>query len=123
MFTKYESVSSKNKKIYLDWQKNELTKILREYVHKWESITGLKVEEWTIRKMRTRWGSCNTRSRKIIFNLDLIKKKPEFIEYVVLHEIVHIKIPNHGSTFKAMLDKYIPTWRDIRKEANGKKVT
>ncbi len=123
MFTKYESVSGKNKKIYLDWQKNELTKILKEYVHKWEGITGLKVEEWSIRKMRTRWGSCNTRSRNILFNLDLIKKKPEFIDYVVLHEIVHIKIPNHGSAFKAMLDKFIPTWRDIRKEGNGKKVT
>ena len=123
MFTKYESNSKKNKKIYLDWQKNELTKILKDGVHKWESITGLKVEEWNIRKMRTRWGSCNTRSRNILFNLDLIKKKPEFIDYVVLHEIVHIKIPNHGSTFKEMLDKYIPTWRDIRKEGNGKKVT
>jgi len=123
MFTKFEAVSGKNKKIYLEWQKNELTKILKEYVPKWEGITSLKVEEWSIRKMRTRWGSCNTRSRKIIFNLDLIKKKPEFIDYVVLHEIVHIKIPNHGSEFKAMLDKYIPTWREIRKEANGKLVT
>ena len=123
MFTKYESNSKKNKKIYLDWQKNELTKILKDGVHKWESITGLKVEEWNIRKMRTRWGSCNTRSRNILFNLDLIKKKPEFIDYVVLHEIVHIKIPNHGSAFKAMLDKYIPTWREIRKEGNGKTVT
>ncbi len=120
MFTKYESSSKKNKKIYLDWQKNELTKILKEGVNKWETVTGLKVEEWTIRKMRTRWGSCNTRSRKILFNLDLVKKKPEFIDYVVLHEIVHIKIPNHGSTFKEMLDKYIPNWRDIRKAGNGK---
>jgi len=123
MFTKYESLSGKNKKIYLEWQKNELIKILKEYVPKWESITGLKVEEWNIRKMRTRWGSCNTRSRKIVFNLDLTKKKPEFIDYVVLHEIVHIKIPNHGSTFKLMLDKYIPKWREIRKESNGKLVT
>jgi len=123
MFTKYESVSGKNKKIYLDWQKNELTNILKEYVPKWEGITSLKVSEWSIRKMRTRWGSCNTRSRKILFNLDLIKKKPEFIDYVVLHEIVHIKIPNHGSTFKAMLDMYIPSWRDIRKVGNGKTVS
>jgi len=123
MFTKFEALSGKNKKIYLEWQKNELTKILKEYVPKWEGITSLKVEEWSIRKMRTRWGSCNTRSRKILFNLDLIKKKPEFIAYVVLHEIVHIKIPNHGNQFKTMLDKYIPTWREIRKEANGKLVT
>lgn len=123
MFTKFEALSGKNKKIYLEWQKNELTKILKEYVTKWEGITGLKVEEWSIRKMRTRWGSCNTRSRKILFNLDLIKKKPEFIDYVVLHEIIHIKIPNHGNQFKTMLDKYIPTWREIRKEANGKLVT
>lgn len=72
--------------------------------------------------MTTRWGTCNTNTRKIWLNLQLAKKPIECLEYVILHELVHLKVRNHGQEFIEILDKYMPTWRDIRKELNDSKL-
>jgi hypothetical protein len=68
--------------------------------------------------MKTRWGSCNSKAGRIWINLQMAEKPPECLEYVVLHEIIHLKIHNHGREFKNMLDRYMPYWREIRKHLN-----
>ena len=83
---------------------------------KWESITKLKCSTWQIRKMKTRWGSCNVKTKKIWFNLHLANTTIGCLEYIILHELLHIRVPNHGAQFKAQMDHYMPNWREIQKE-------
>lgn len=101
--------------------KKELGAVIDAYIQKWEKITHLKHTAHSIRSMKTRWGSCSTKSGRIRFNLELAKKSPELIEYVVLHELSHLREANHGERFKAMLDAYMPNWRARRDTLNGKK--
>ena len=85
---------------------------------KWESITNLKASSFQIKKMKTRWGTCNTRTKKIWLNLELCRKSDECIEYVILHELTHLLVPNHGKDFSNFMDRYMPRWKEIRKALN-----
>ena len=74
----------------------------------------------TIREQKTRWGSCNPRTKKLWFSVGLVEKPDECIEYVVLHELAHLKIANHGADFKAFLTHFMPDWRVRQKQLNGR---
>ena len=74
----------------------------------------------TIREQKTRWGSCNPRTKKLWFSVGLVEKPDECIEYVVLHELAHLKIANHGADFKAFLSQFMPDWRVRQKQLNGR---
>lgn len=87
---------------------------------KWELITGLKASSYQIKKMKTRWGTCNTRTRKIWLNLELVHKSDECIEYVIMHELAHLRVSNHGKDFVALMDYYMPRWKEIREILNQK---
>lgn len=87
---------------------------------KWEDITGLKASSFQIKKMKTRWGTCNTRTKKIWLNLELAHKSEECIEYVIMHELAHLRAPNHGKEFTDIMDRYMPRWREIRAILNQK---
>ena len=83
-----------------------------------EQRTGLHSAGWSIRDMHTRWGSCNTATHHINFSLMLADRKDDELDYVIIHELVHTVVPNHGPDFKAYMDKLCPNWRDIRKQMN-----
>lgn len=97
------------------WRRDALKSKLTELVPLWESRTGLYCREWRIKKMKTRWGTCNTAEKRVWFSLMLSEKPLRCIEYVILHELLHLKIPNHGAEFKAASDRYMPNWRMIKK--------
>lgn len=99
--------------------KKELEKTAGKFLKECEELTGLNSSGFGIRNMRTRWGSCNVKTHMITFNLQLAKVPPRLIEYVVLHEVLHIKIPNHGKGFKALLSLYMPDWKERRKELSA----
>ena len=105
-------------KILAVYQKKLLHSILSERVIIWENVTELKCSSWQIRDMKTRWGSCNFRTRKIWFNLQLATKKIQCIDYIIVHELGHILYPNHGADFKAFQTKYYPNWKVIKKLLN-----
>ncbi len=71
---------------------------------------------WRIQRMKTRWGSCSPRTRRLLFNLKLAKHSPACIEYIVVHELAHLLVPNHGVGFTAVLDAQLPNWRVLRTE-------
>ena len=85
---------------------------------KWESITGLHPGSWQIKNMSTKWGTCSIKTGKIWINLQLAKKTPECLEYVILHELIHLEEKNHNERFVAKMDNYMPNWRIIRKSLN-----
>ena len=98
-----------------DADRSALRAELAALVPKWSAVTGLVPSGWTIRSMRPRWGSCNTRTGHINFALQLAQTSPQFREYVVLHELIHLRVPGHGPDFKAELDRYMPNWREVRR--------
>ena len=88
---------------------------IAELLPKWEERTGLHCSGFQIRAMKTRWGSCNTRTGKLWFSLMLAWQPRECVEYVILHELAHLYEPSHNTRFKAFLDLHMPGWREIRK--------
>ena len=103
-----------------EWYREELKAEVAKYLPKWEQATGLCCGSWQTKAMKTRWGTCNPKSKKIWLSLSLAKKPVSCLEYVLLHELAHLKVPNHGPEFKAFLDFHMPDWREVKKELNKK---
>lgn len=89
-----------------------------DLVSQWENRLEVQVNQIFIQKMKTKWGSCNPMDKNIRLNLDLAKKTPECLEYIVLHEILHFFVPNHGPSFVELMDLHMPHWRQVRRKLN-----
>jgi predicted metal-dependent hydrolase len=100
------------------WYRQRLKEMVPEYVKKWEERLGVKAKHFGIKKMKTRWGTCSTKAGRIWLNLELARRPVEFLDYIVLHEVLHLRIRNHNEKFKAYLDNLMPQWRFFRKELN-----
>lgn len=100
--------------------KKKLLEVLPQVIQKCERITGLHALEWKLRDMKTRWGSCNIQKKRIWLNIQLAAYPRECLEYVVIHELVHLLVPGHGKEFWAYMDRFFPEWRRVRKELNGR---
>jgi predicted metal-dependent hydrolase len=107
-------------KILDAFYRTELKKIIEPLVREWEPIMGVEVKVIQFKRMKTRWGTCNIRDHRIWFNVELAKKSYPCIEYIVVHEMCHLLERGHGPKFKACMDKYLPHWRQLRLELNGK---
>jgi predicted metal-dependent hydrolase len=114
--------SAQKKLILQEWRRAELKKLLPILIEKWQRIMGVEVKEFSVKKMKTRWGTCNTRDKRIWIAIELSKKSLECIEYVVIHEMVHLLERKHNKRFKSYMDQFLPHWRDLEKELRGIKV-
>ena len=101
-----------------EWYRSLLKQEVAKYLPKWEKTTGLYCSSWQSKYMTTKWGTCNPTSKKIWLNVQLAKKPIECLEYVILHELAHLKVHNYGPEFTAILDQYMPYWRDHRRRLN-----
>ena len=101
-----------------DWYRQQVKTAIPPLIARWEPVLGVKVTRFFVRKMKTKWGSCNPVALSIRLNTDLAKKPPECIEYIVVHEMVHLLERRHNERFKSLLDKYIPKWRFYRDVLN-----
>lgn len=100
------------------WHREQLRDWLAPVIAHWEPVVGQAVPFWSIRKMKTRWGSCNPATGHIWFNLELVKKHPQCIEYIVVHELVHLIERHHNERFVALMDTFLADWRARRDELN-----
>lgn len=100
------------------WYRNRLYAHLPGLTGKWEAQIGVNASEVRIRRMKTRWGSCNIRTRRIWLNLELAKKSPACLEYVFVHELIHLLEPGHGERFMRLMGTFLPSWRALRAELN-----
>ncbi len=98
------------------WYRKEIKSIIPLMLEKWQPILSVEVAEWGVKKMKTKWGSCNTSERRIWINLELIKKPIQCLEYIVVHELVHLLEKHHSARFKAYMDNFMPHWRLNREE-------
>lgn len=101
-----------------NWYRAELNEAIVPLIEKWEPKIGRKVPKYSVRKMKTKWGSCNRTTGHIWFNIELAKKNPRCLEYLVVHEMTHLIEPSHDENFTALMDKFMPNWRNIRDELN-----
>ncbi|MCM2287065.1 MAG: M48 family metallopeptidase [Desulfobacula sp.] len=98
------------------WCRKEMRQSVFLFLEKWEPLIGVKIRQFGVRKMKTRWGSCNITAARIWLNLSLIHFPPRFLEYVTVHEMVHLLERGHNARFKGFMDRFIPDWRDLKKE-------
>ena len=108
----------KRKELLQFWYEQELKLMLPSVVAKVENKTGLHVDNWKIKKMKSAWGICKPSDSRISINVVLAQFKPVFLEYIVTHELLHLLELNHGERFKAHMDEYFPNWRETRQELN-----
>jgi hypothetical protein len=108
----------KRKPILDEWYRAELKKIVPKRLEKWEKKIGVQCHAFGIKKMRTKWGSCNTKAKRIWLNLELAKKPTECLEYIIVHELVHFLERRHNHRFIAFMDEFMPKWRFYKEELN-----
>lgn len=107
--------STQNRVLVLnEWYRDQLKAQIPDLLNHWQSAIGKQAADWGIKKMKTRWGSCNIAQRRIWLNLELAKKPLECLEYVLVHELVHLLERHHNDRFKAYMDKYLPQWQRCR---------
>ncbi len=115
----FENIDEK-KKIMEKWYFENAKKLFLQFMEKWLEILDENVEKVAIKPMKTRWGSCNYVKRYINLNTELIKRTPFEIEYVILHELTHLKYPNHGRGFYNYIERYMPNYKVAEKMLNAK---
>lgn len=97
-----------------EWYRDQLKAKLTALVSGCEEVVGVKLAGWGVKRMKTKWGSCNIATRRIWLNLELAKKPPQCLEYVLVHELVHLLERHHNDRFRALLDEFLPNWPKIR---------
>lgn len=101
------------------WYRERLRELAEPLVAKWSKRLGVKTTFWGLKKMKTKWGSCNPAARRVWLNVELIKKPPECLEYLVVHELAHLVERHHNERFVALLDRHLPSWKATRKRLSS----
>lgn len=112
------SDKQKRAEVLYEWQKSLLHTFIKTIIPKWEAILGVEVKAYFVQKMKTRWGSCNHAAKHIRLNTELVKKPKDLVEYVIVHEMLHLIEPTHNDHFIALMNQYYPNWREARLELN-----
>ncbi|MGR9117291.1 MAG: M48 family metallopeptidase [Gammaproteobacteria bacterium] len=97
-----------------DWYRSQLKAMIPPLLEKWQPVVGKEVRSWGVKKMKTKWGSCNIADRRVWMNLELAKKSPECLEYILVHELVHLHERHHNENFLHLMDRFLPSWRRAR---------
>lgn len=118
LYVRPNTNAAKRAEIINKWYRTQLRQIVPDLIAKWEKVIGVTSNEFGIKKMRTKWGTCNTEARRIWLNLELAKKPKECLEYIIVHELVHLLERSHNQRFVKLMDKFMPKWRFNRDELN-----
>jgi predicted metal-dependent hydrolase len=112
------STLAKREEVMQEWHRSLLHEVLPALIRKWETKLGVKVSGYFLQRMKTKWGGCNHRANNIRINTELVKKPKDLLEYVVVHEMVHLIEPKHSERFLALMTEHHPAWREARAELN-----
>jgi hypothetical protein len=118
LFVRQTATADDRERILQRWYRAQLKALIPPLLDKWEQATGVRPTTWGVKKMKTKWGSCNADARRIWLNLELAKRPVQCVEYIVVHELVHLVERKHGERFTALMDTYLPSWRLLREELN-----
>jgi predicted metal-dependent hydrolase len=118
LFVRTGSDTAQRERVLLAWYRQQLKHMIPPLIAKWEAIIGVEIADWGVKQMKTKWGSCNIEARRIWLNLELIKKPAHCLEFIMVHEMVHLLERNHNDRFIAHMDQFMPQWRFLRDELN-----
>jgi hypothetical protein len=119
LFVRDGSDRAQRERVLLTWYRQQLKMLIPELISQWETIIGVNVAEWHVKYMKTKWGTCNIEAKRIWLNLELAKKSNQCLEYIVVHEMVHLLERHHNEHFIELMNKFIPEWRLHRDELNS----
>ena len=109
---------AKRETVMHEWHKSLLHETIPGLIRKWEPKLGVEVAGYFLQRMKTKWGGCNHRAQNIRLNTELVKKPKDLLEYVVVHEMLHLIAPTHSEQFLTLMSKHYPSWREARAELN-----
>ncbi len=118
LFIRPNTSTEKRQEIIGEWYRSKIKNVVPDIIDKWEKRIGVSSNKFGIKKMRTKWGTCNIESKRIWLNLELAKKPIGCLEYIVVHELIHLLERNHNDRFRRYLEKYMPKWKYYRDELN-----
>lgn len=118
LYVRDGSTREQRERVVIEWYRSELKKQIPDLIEKWEKELGVKVNYWGVKHMKTRWGSCNPKHKRIWVNLELAKKSPRCLEYIIVHEMIHLLVKHHNKKFYSYLTLFIPNWKEIKSEIN-----
>ncbi|MEA3349771.1 MAG: SprT family zinc-dependent metalloprotease, partial [Chloroflexota bacterium] len=118
LYVRPGSDTLQRERVMLAWYRHQIKAAIPPLIAKWEPIVGVDVADWGVKRMKTKWGSCTIEAGRIWLNLELVKKPPRCLEYIVVHEIVHLLERLHNERFVAYMDEFMPQWRLLRDELN-----
>ena len=118
LYVRHGSIQEQREQVLINWYRQQLKSKIPQLIAKWEQVIGVSINDWGVKKMKTRWGTCNIQAKRIWLNLELIKKPQHCLEYVIVHELVHLLERNHGDRFKAYMSRFMPNWNSYKQELN-----
>ena len=118
LYVRPQATKEARQNILEEWYREQIKCEVPQLLAKWEPILDVKSGRCFVRRMKTKWGSCNPASCSIMLNTDLAKKPPQCLEYILVHEMIHLREPTHNTRFIALMDAYIPKWRSYRQLLN-----
>lgn len=118
LYLRPDTSLKKRQEVMNEWYRSELKKLIPPIIQKYEKKLGVICNEWGVKQMKTKWGSCNIEKKRIWLNLELAKKPAICLEYIILHELIHLIERHHNDVFMAYMDKFMPQWKYHRDELN-----
>lgn len=123
LFVRPDTTAERREQVLHDFYRAELKRLLPELLDKWQPKLGVEARAWGIKRMKTKWGTCNIEVGRIWLNLELAKKPVQCLEYILVHELTHLLERHHNERFTGLLDQHLPQWRTLREELNGSVLT
>lgn len=120
---KPNSTAEQKSRVMNDWYRTELKKTAQPLIEKWVNQIGVQLNEWQIKSMKTKWGTCNIEAKRIWLNLELAKKSITCLEYIIVHELIHLLERHHNDRFLDLLNYHLPNWKQLKKELNNQPVS
>jgi hypothetical protein len=113
-----ETSAEQREQVLQRWYRKQLKALIPSLLDKWQVVLGVQAADWGIKKMKTKWGACTIEARRIWINLELAKKPVQCLEYIIVHELVHLLERHHNDRFQDLMDQCMPQWRLLREELN-----
>ena len=119
MFVRTDTTIERRKQMLQEFYRAELKRLMPEMLEKWQPKLGVEARAWGIKRMKTKWGTCNIEARRIWLNLELAKKPVQCLEYILVHELAHLHERHHNDRFISLLDQHLPQWKLLKDQLNS----
>jgi predicted metal-dependent hydrolase len=118
IFVRPETNAEQREQVLQQWYRAQLKTLVPPLLEKWQPVLGVQVADWRIKKMKTRWGTCNIEAGRIWLNLELAKNQVQCLEYIIVHEMIHLIERHHNERFQMLMDNFLPSWSEYRAKLN-----